>query len=41
MKSLLISTLDMLSFPFQRQRVMFPIEATLLDPTEYGVDAEK
>ncbi|NLA62806.1 MAG: DUF4348 domain-containing protein [Bacteroidales bacterium] len=24
---------------FQRQRVMFPIEATLLDPTEYGVDA--
>lgn len=24
---------------FQRQRVMFPIEATSLDPTEYGVDA--
>jgi hypothetical protein len=24
---------------FQRQRVMFPIEATSLNPTEYGVDA--
>lgn len=24
---------------FQRQRVMFPIQATLLDPTEYGMDA--
>ncbi len=24
---------------FQRQRVLFPVEATLLDPTEYGMDA--
>lgn len=26
---------------FQRQRVMFPLEATVLDPSEYGMEAIK
>lgn len=26
---------------FQRQRVLFPVEATLLDPSQYGMEAVK